>query len=75
MSIFSRSDDDTTSGLSGSWSITSKKDSRWNKTDGKAKVIALTAGTPEEITQYIQMKKEELKCEPPDDLEYICMKD
>lgn len=57
----------------GGWSFSSEKDPRWN-CKGRARALAITAGLPPEA----QEKLDELEArygEPPDDLEYFCMKD
>lgn len=57
----------------GSWWLRSKSDPRWN-TDGRAMMI-VTAGPVREATDFIERTRKRLKCEPPADLEYGCMKD
>lgn len=77
MRMFSGSDDSSSGFIkisSGSWSLTSKKDPRWNKADGRAEVMVISAGYPKEVTDYIAAKKEEFG-DPPNDLTYSCMKD
>lgn len=57
----------------GSWSLRSEKDPRWN-CDGRAEVMIITAGLPPKVTKKIEKLKKKYG-EPPEDLEYSCMKD
>lgn len=57
----------------GRWHLYSKTDPRWNER-GDARAMAFTAGMPREVEAAIKRLKETLG-EPPDDLEYSCMKD
>jgi hypothetical protein len=57
---------------SGTWSITSEKDPRWNAsgTEEYMSVFVL----PKEAQQHLENCKA-IYGEQPDDLEYFCMKD
>lgn len=56
----------------GSWWVSSKKDPRWN-TQGRGFVGGLLC--PPDAESFLEEKKKELNCEPPDDLEFGYMKD
>ena len=58
--------------VQGSWSIYSKKDPRWN-ISGRAMVGNFIM--PREVEEALDQKKRELGEEPPDDLEWLYMKD
>jgi len=60
-------------GGEGSWWLRSQKDSRWN-INGRG-FIVVSIGMHSDAAKFIECKKEELGCDPPDDLEYGCMKD
>jgi hypothetical protein len=56
---------------SGSWSVYSKKDSRWN---GSGSALVGGFVMPKEAAEFIEQKKKELG-DPPDDLNWSYMKD
>ena len=56
----------------GSWSVSSKKDPRWNAT-GRAMGLVCCGGPPE-IQEWIEACKKKFG-KPPDDLQYGFMKD
>ena len=56
----------------GTWSVHSKKDSRWNNSGRGYGLV--TSGGPAEISKWIKKCKEELG-EPPNDLTIIFCKD
>jgi hypothetical protein len=56
----------------GSWWVNSNSDSRWN---GRGTGFVGGFGIPADAQRFIDQKKQELKEEPPDDLEYGYMKD
>ena len=57
----------------GTWYITSKSDKRWNVSGHSPSVGCFSK--PEEVDPAIEKKKQELKEEPPSDLEWGYMKD
>ena len=57
----------------GSWWLYSKTDSRWNR-DGRSNAVG-GFQMPLEVTDMIGKITKSLGEEPPDDLEYGCMKD
>lgn len=59
-------------GRMGSWSVSSKSDSRWNKS-GRG-IGAVTSGGPQEMQDWYDKCKEKYG-EPPTDLTYFFMKD
>lgn len=58
----------------GSWSLRSKKDPRWNDA-GTSDYISIMGGMCSEAQRSLDRTKMLLEEEPPDDLEYSCMKD
>ena len=57
----------------GTAGFASKKDPRWNRSVRLPNLV-VTADWPPEVKQLLDRLKQELG-EPPDDLEYWCMKD
>jgi hypothetical protein len=57
----------------GSWWLRSKSDPRWDA-DGRESFL-VTAGPVSSAIDFVERKKAELGIDPPDDLEYGCMKD
>lgn len=58
---------------SGSWSVSSKTDPRWNGS-GRSEAVGMFS-IPREAQAHIDAKKLELGEEPPADCEYSYMKD
>ena len=56
----------------GTWSVTSKKDPRW---DGSGRALVGMFMRPGEAVQHVEQKKKELDEEPPEDLEWGYLKD
>lgn len=57
----------------GSWWYRSKSDPRWNL-NGRCRMFVM-AGPPADANERIEELKKLLKCDPPEDLEFGCMKD